>query len=224
MTSERKAIHLSMVLSIAACFIGAHDAQAQQSAAPTHFGASAFGSASTASAGVAARSNRSGAVSTWGAGRATLGNSAQPGGVWRDRTPPGATRATMQTHTVPAGDVSAGGALPPESFSAKPAGVRRDSALGAAHLSRSSPNRHFGTKASSGGYAVQPFGKRHVAVGSRDRVTSMGRVSGKGRSRPSASLASPMGKHSQRTGTVAGFSQRSGQNTRSNARGEGPLP
>ena len=189
MTSERKTIHLSMVLSIAACFIGAHDAQAQQSAAPTHFGASAFGSASTASAGVAARSNRSGAVSTWGAGRATLGNSAQPGGVWRDRTPPGATRATMQTHTVPAGDVSAGGALPPESFSAKPAGVRRDSALGAAHLSRSSPNRHFGTKASSGGYAVQPFGKRHVAVGSRDRVTSLGSAVARQKTRPSLTPA-----------------------------------
>jgi hypothetical protein len=202
--------------------------QGQQSASSAHFGAGASSSTSTPGANAAGGSTGAGGGSTWGAGGGSFGYSTARGGVWRDGTILGTTQGagpgTTQSNTPSADVLSSAGALPSAAFSARPTSIRGNAAAGTAHLSRSSPYRNFGTMTSSSGYALQPFGKRHVAVGSRGRVTSMGRASGRGGNRPSASLASPMGKHPQRTGTVAGSSLRSGLNTRLNAQGSEPLP
>jgi hypothetical protein len=202
--------------------------QGQQSASSAHFGAGASSSTSTPGANTAGGSTGAGGGSTWGAGGGSFGYSTARGGVWRDGTILGTTQGagagTTQSNTSSADVLSSAGALPSGSFSARPTSIRGNAATGTTHLSRSFPYQHSGAMASSSGYAVQPFAKRHVAVGSRDRVTSMGRDSGIGGNRPSASLASPMGKHPQRTGTVAGSSLRSGLNTRLNARSAEPLP
>jgi hypothetical protein len=210
MNGEKRAVHVSILLCVAACFTGLIGAQGQQSATAAHVGPSAPRPGSTAGARAPVRDTGSGGASTWGAGKGSFAYSVQRGGVWSDGTTlgaaPGAGRGTAPSRASVTEALSPGSALPSGSSSGKQTGIRENAALGAAHLSRSSPGQGSGIMASGRGSVSGSSGMRHAPIGSRSRVGAPHRGAGRGTVRPSSGLASSVGKHPLAKGTVASSS------------------
>jgi hypothetical protein len=187
MTFGTNAASLSILLCFIACSVSPHDMRAQQ-AASSHFGASAPQPASTAPV----RSTGTGGGSSWGAGKGSFSNPAQPGGVWHDGSTlsagTGIAHNTAQAHAADTEPLSTGGNIAAPSSGTKAPSFRGTAASGTAHLSRSSPIR---------GSVSQSSTMSHAGGGSRSRAGSLGRGTGRGGTGRPSSLGSSLAQHGQ---------------------------
>jgi hypothetical protein len=227
MTSERKPAYLSAILCVVACLAVPPGAQGQQAASSAHFGASASGGGAGRGASVAVRDAGTGGGSTWGAGKGSFGHSAQPGGVWRDRTTlpatSGAGQGAAQAGSPATRSLSSAGALPSDSFHAKQTGITGNGALRTTRISPAVSGQHSGISASSRGAVSGPSGLRHAA-GSRGRVGSLGRGASRRAKRSSSGFDSSLAQRAIGNRPPPGFSPREGLNTGLSNQGARPLP
>jgi len=201
MNCDNKAISVSILLSILFCSICLPGVRAQQTANSARFGASASRSGSGASTSTAVRGGGSSGVSSWGAGKGSFGNSAQPGGVWRD----GSTRDTTQARTAAVSSPLAGGGPAAGSVSPKPTGARGSPTSGTAHLSSSSSIGRSMRKTSS---------MSRAASSSQGRGRSQGHRAGSEKRRRSSGLATTVPHYGLTNGSAVGSPLHTGVDTR----------
>jgi hypothetical protein len=209
MNCDNKAISVSILLSILFCSICLPGVRAQQTANSARFGASASRSGSGASTSTAVRGGGSSGVSSWGAGKGSFGNSAQPGGVWRDGstlgTPSGGARDTTQARTAAVSSPLAGGGPAAGSVSPKPTGARGSPTSGTAHLSSSSSIGRSMRKTSS---------MSRAASSSQGRGRSQGHRAGSEKRRRSSGLATTVPHYGLTNGSAVGSPLHTGVDTR----------
>jgi len=227
MNREAKATTVSIFVCATMCLISLTPGRAQESGS-SHFGAGTQHSFSSAGAAVPAQSVGASGSSTWGAGKGSFKSSAQPGGIWSDGSTlsasPGASHRATQVLTPAAGAPAFGAVRPGSSSASKARTVRGNTAPGMANLSHSSSDQRFGTKTSSHSPISGPSGMSHPVGGSRGRVGSLGRSTGRGKAPASPGLTSRMAQHPSTLKSSPSSSLKRGLDTGPSKTGVGVQP